>query len=177
MSNQKEFRLSGAGGQGLILAGIILAEAGIVDDMHAVQTQSYGPEARGGASKSEVILSDKQIDYPKVRKPDLVLALTQAAADKYLTEDSDVDIIIVDEKVDINPKVTYNKLYKEPILKTANIDIGKSIVANIVALGMVVESSKIVTKNAIETAVLNRVPKGTEELNKMALKKGYELIN
>jgi Pyruvate/2-oxoacid:ferredoxin oxidoreductase gamma subunit len=71
-----EFRLSGSGGQGLLLAGIVLAEAAILDDKNAVQTQSYGPEARGGASKAEVVVSDEEIDYPKAVDPDYLLALT-----------------------------------------------------------------------------------------------------
>ena len=75
---RKEICLSGSGGQGLILAGIILAEAaGIYDGLEVVQTQSYGPEARGGASRSEVIISEEEIDYPKVIKSDILLALTQ----------------------------------------------------------------------------------------------------
>jgi 2-oxoglutarate ferredoxin oxidoreductase subunit gamma len=71
-----EFRLSGSGGQGLLLAGIVLAEAAILEDKNAVQTQSYGPEARGGASKAEVVVSDEDIDYPKATDPDFLLALT-----------------------------------------------------------------------------------------------------
>jgi len=85
MKERIEICLSGAGGQGLILAGIILAEAaGIYDRKEAVQTQSYGPEARGGASRSEVVISNNPIDYPKVIKSDILLALTQAACDNYV---------------------------------------------------------------------------------------------
>lgn len=176
MSNQFELRLSGAGGQGLLLAGIVLAEAAILDDKHAIQTQSYGPEARGGASKSEVIISDDLIHYPKVRIPDLFLALTQESADTYLKESESNGIIIMDEKVEINDNIKYEKLYSAPILKTASKKVGKSIVANIVALGMIVEATNIVSKESILKAVLRRVPKGTEELNKLALESGYALI-
>ena len=84
MSQRYELRFSGAGGQGLITAGIILAEAAsIIEGKSAVQSQSYGPEARGGASKSEVIISDGPIDYPKATIVDACLAMTQEAADKY----------------------------------------------------------------------------------------------
>jgi len=176
MSNQFEIRLSGAGGQGLLLAGIVLAEAAILDDKHAIQTQSYGPEARGGASKSEVIISDEMIHYPKVRIPDLFLALTQESADTYLKESDSNGIIITDERVTIDDSVKYEKLYCAPILKTASKKVGKSIVANIVALGMIVEATNVVSKDAILKAVLRRVPKGTEELNKLALESGYALV-
>jgi len=176
MSKQFELRLSGAGGQGLLLAGIVLAEAAILDDKHAIQTQSYGPEARGGASKSEVIISDEMIHYPKVRMPDLFLALTQESADTYLKDSDTNGIIIADERVTIDEGIKYEKLYSAPILKTASKKVGKSIVANIVALGMIVEATNIVSKESILEAVLNRVPKGTEELNKLALESGYALV-
>ncbi|MGB4170782.1 MAG: 2-oxoacid:acceptor oxidoreductase family protein, partial [bacterium] len=81
---QLEIRLSGFGGQGLITAGIILADAAIKEGKQAVQTQSYGPEARGGASKSEVIISDTTVDYPKVKEPSVLLAMSQEACDKYI---------------------------------------------------------------------------------------------
>ncbi|MDL2280226.1 2-oxoacid:acceptor oxidoreductase family protein, partial [Selenomonadales bacterium OttesenSCG-928-I06] len=80
----QQISLSGTGGQGLILAGTILAEAAILDGQYAIQTQSYGPEARGGASKSEVLISDENIDYPKVLSADVMLTMSQAACDKYI---------------------------------------------------------------------------------------------
>lgn len=177
MNKQLEIRLSGAGGQGLLLAGIVLAEAAILDGKHAIQTQSYAPEARGGASKSEVIISDEEIHYPKVRVPDLFLALTQESADTYLKEKESNGIIIVDEKVELKNNIKYDKLYHAPILKTASKKVGKSIVANIVALGMIVEATNVVSKESLLKAVLRRVPKGTEALNKLALESGYALIN
>jgi len=176
MNKQFELRLSGAGGQGLLLAGIVLAEAAILDDKHAIQTQSYGPEARGGASKSEVIISHEMIHYPKVRIPDLFLALTQESADTYLNASDSNGIIIADDRVKIDDSIKYEKLYSAPIIKTASKKVGKSIVANIVALGMIVEATNVVSKDAILEAVLNRVPKGTEELNKLALESGYALV-
>ena len=77
MAKRWEIRLSGTGGQGLILAGIILAEAAIIDGFNAVQSQSYGPEARGGASKAEVIISDEEINYPKIGNAGILLAMSQ----------------------------------------------------------------------------------------------------
>jgi 2-oxoglutarate ferredoxin oxidoreductase subunit gamma len=173
-----EIRLSGAGGQGMILAGVILAEAAaIYDEKNATQSQSYGPEARGGASKSEVIISDEDIDYPKATNIDLLLALTQEAYDKYVVDLKENAILIVDSfRVTTCPDGKF-KLFKLPILKTAEEKVGKVIVANIVALGAIVAISDIVTKSSIESAVLARVPRGTEELNRRALQAGMKIAN
>ncbi|WP_026477907.1 2-oxoacid:acceptor oxidoreductase family protein [Alkaliphilus transvaalensis] len=176
MNKQHEIRLSGSGGQGLILGGIILAEAALIDGNNAIQSQSYGPEARGGASKAEVIISTEEIDYPKVEKPDLLLALTEIAYKKYIKNLKDDGVLLVDENVNIDNIKESIKVIKVPIIHTATEKIGKSMVANIVALGAIQELTKVVTKEALETAVLKRVPKGTEELNKKALAAGYDLV-
>jgi 2-oxoglutarate ferredoxin oxidoreductase subunit gamma len=174
MNKHCELRLSGSGGQGLILAGIILADAAISEGLNAIQTQSYGPEARGGASKAEVIISGEDIDFPKVQQPDIVLALTQIAADKYVQGIKDNGIIVVDESIKL-PEDLKAKVYKLPILSTASEKIGKSIVANIVALGILTEFSGVISKESVEASILKRVPKGTEELNKTALQEGFAL--
>lgn len=166
-----EIRLSGSGGQGLLLAGIVLAEAAILDGKNAVQTQSYGPEARGGASKSEVIISDEEIFYPRVRKPGVFLALTQEAYDKYVGSMEKDGIIIVDQSVKITD-VKCAENYQLPILDTAKNVVGRAMVANIVALGTINEITGLISPEALEKAVLNRVPKGTEELNRKALAAG-----
>lgn len=169
-----EVRLSGSGGQGLLLAGIILAESGIGDGKFAVQTQSYGPEARGGASKSEVIINTEEIDFPKVRVCDILLALTQKSYEQYNVGLKDDGIMILDSSVKV--KNTGNlKVYSVPIMETATNELKKPMVTNIVALGAVVEITGIVSKKSLEEAVLSRVPKGTEDLNKKALQRGYEI--
>jgi 2-oxoglutarate ferredoxin oxidoreductase subunit gamma len=169
-----EIRLSGSGGQGLLLCGIVLAEAAILDGLNAVQTQSYGPEARGGASKSEVIISDSGIFYPKVRRPDIFLALTQEAYDKYVGSLKENGIIIVDETVKMTD-VSCKAGYSLPILRTARDVVGRAMVANIVALGTINSIVKVVTGESLEKAVLNRVPPGTEALNKKALEEGKKI--
>ena len=98
-----QLRFSGSGGQGVITAAIIFAEAAIVEGKNAVQSQSYGPEARGGASKAEVIISEAMIYHPKVLHPDYVLAMTQKAADKYYSDLSDNGLLILD--TDLVPEV------------------------------------------------------------------------
>ncbi len=173
MDERTEIRLSGSGGQGLILAGIILAEATILDGKNAVQSQSYGPEARGGASRAEIIISNASIDYPKVSKPDIMLALTEEAMKKYKNDLREDGFLIIDSSME-KPEHSYDIL-RVPILKTAQEKIGKVIVANIVALGTLTSATGIVSKESIERAVMDRVPKGTEDLNKIALYEGFKL--
>jgi len=175
MGFRYEIRLAGAGGQGLILAGKILAEAAaIYDDKNATQSQSYGPEARGGASKSEVIISDDEIDYPKVTDVDLFLALTQESCDSYFQDLKSDGILLVDSTyVSRFPEGNF-KVYKLPITQLAVENVGNRTVTNIVALGVVVALSHVVSVSAAESAILSRVPKGTEEMNKKAFSIGQE---
>lgn len=177
MSSRYEIRLSGEGGQGIILAGVILAEAAaIYDGKNATQTQVYGPESRGGASKAEVIISDDEIDYPKAMAVDLLLALTQAAANRYAKELKPGGILVADStKVLDLPKGEFT-VHAVPILDTAREKIGKAMVGNIVSLGAIVGVSQVVSRQAIEKAVLARVPKGTEDLNRQALEAGFALV-
>jgi len=178
MSYRYEIRLSGEGGQGIVLAGVILAEAAaIYDGKNATQTQVYGPESRGGASKAEVIISDEDIDYPKAMSVDLLLALTQAAANKYGTDIRPSGIVVIDSSKVATPPAGSFAVHSVPILETAKETIGKTMVANIVSLGVIVGLSKVVSREAIEKAVLARVPKGTEELNRRALDAGFSLVS
>jgi 2-oxoglutarate ferredoxin oxidoreductase subunit gamma len=154
---------------------VILAEAAaIYDNKNAVQSQSYGPEARGGASKSEVIISDGEIDYPKATHIDILLALTQVACDKYVPDIKKGGVLIVDShEVQTIPKGDFT-VYSLPVFELAQEKIGKRIVANIIALGVVVGLTGVVSRKAIEEAVLGRIPRGTEELNLRALQVGFE---
>ncbi len=169
-------RLSGSGGQGMITAGIILAAgASVLEGKKAIQSQSYGPEARGGASKAEVIISDEEIYYPKVMAPDVLVALTQEAADKYSKDLKQGGILILDDlMVKTAPKGDW-KVYMMPIIRTAAEKVGKAMVANVVTLGALNEICGFVKPETLEQAVLSRVPKGTEELNKNAISAGIEL--
>jgi 2-oxoglutarate ferredoxin oxidoreductase subunit gamma len=176
MSDRYEIRFSGSGGQGLILAGVIFAEAAtIYDNINAVQSQSYGPEARGGASKSEVIISEEVIDFPKAQAIDLQLSLTQESCTKYYKDLKPGGTLLVDEDfVKDIPKGSF-KVIKMPIIRTASEEIGKAFVANIVAIGAIAALTGKVRIESVEKSVLSRVPKGTEELNKKALRTGYAL--
>lgn len=168
-----EIRLSGSGGQGLIVAGIILAEAsGIYDGKFVCQTQSYGPEARGGASKSEVVISDEEIDYPKAVKPDLLLAMSQRSCDAFFFDLKPNGILIVDST--FVKQLPTNIAMGIPFTQLAREKLGREMVANIIALGALATISGVVSLNSLEAAVLNRVPAGTEQLNKSALAQGIE---
>lgn len=171
-----QISLSGTGGQGLILAGIILAEAAILDGKEAVQTQSYGPEARGGASKAEVIISSKAIDYPKVLTADILLVMSQEACNKYHGLVGPNGQMLVDTSLVWEiPQIT-GKVIPLDITRAAKEELGKVMTANIIAMGALVGLSEVVSIEALKTAVLARVPKGTEKLNQQALDLGFSMV-
>ena len=172
VSPRSEVRLAGEGGQGMILAGIILAEAAaIYDGKNAVQTQSYGPEARGGASKSEVIIASGEIDHPEVLSADVVVTLSQEAFKKFAPTVKPGGLLIVDEeRVDSSSTPAAIRL---PINRIAFETTGRHITANTVALGVLVGLTGVVSREAIAKAVVARAPKGTEEMNRKALEAGF----
>lgn len=173
-SHRVEVRLAGSGGQGLILAGLVLAEAcGLYDGREVAMVQSYGPEARGGASKAEVIVSEEPIDYPLASRVDVLLALTQEAADTYGWDLAPDAWILVDEDLVGHPPTT--RAVKLPFTAVARDKLKKPMVANVVALGAIAELTGLVSKKALEKALMARVPKGTEQLNKKALATGARL--
>jgi 2-oxoglutarate ferredoxin oxidoreductase subunit gamma len=168
-----EVRLAGEGGQGMILAGVILAEAAVVHDgLNAVQTQSYGPEARGGASRSEVIIARGEIDYPKVMIPDLLLCMSQEACDKFYSQVKDDGWIIVDS-TNVS-RIPSHRAISVPLSEIAEEVTGRRITASMVALGLVSGLSGLVTRESLTKAMIERVPAGTEEINSDALAAGFD---
>lgn len=171
-----QISLSGTGGQGLILAGIILAEAAIMDGKEAIQTQSYGPEARGGASKAEVIISNDAIDYPKVLNADILLVMSQEACNKYSGLVGPSGRMIVDSSLVWEIPEIAAKVIPLDITRVAKEELGKEMVANIIAIGALVGLTEAVSVEALQAAVLARVPKGTEKLNLQALEIGFNMV-
>ncbi|MBE6505460.1 2-oxoacid:ferredoxin oxidoreductase subunit gamma [Methanobrevibacter millerae] len=178
-----EIRIGGFGGQGVILAGIIIGKAAsIFDENEAVQTQSYGPEARGGASKCEVVVSDSEIDYPKVQSPDILVAMSNEALIKYIVDLKDEGTLIVDPGTtdieDVRDFIDQHniKVYEAPATKTANDEIGLKIVANIVMVGAITKITGVISENAAIEAIKDSVPAGTEEKNINAFEAGYNLV-
>lgn len=173
LEDRWEVRLAGEGGQGMILAGVILAEAAAIHDgMNAIQTQSYGPEARGGASRSEVIIARGEIDYPKVMAADVLLCMSQEACDKFYTQVKDDGCIVVDS-TNVS-RLPSHRAIALPISRIAEEVTGRRITASTVALGIAGGLTGVVTRQALEKAVRERVPAGTEEMNLRALAAGFE---
>ncbi len=169
-----EIRLAGFGGQGIILAGLLLARAAIYDGKRAVQSQSYGAEARGGACKSEVVISDERIDYPLVITPDALLAMSQQAFDKYARDLRPNGILLADSDLVREGRLESGiRFLKIPATKIAE-GLGNRIVATMVALGALVELTGAVSREAMEASVRDGVPKGAEGINLAALREGFE---
>ena len=170
---RKQLRLSGSGGQGVITAAIIFAEAAVAEGKEAWQSQFYGPEARGGASKSEVIIDDGPIYHPHVTTPDLVLAMTQKAADKYYVDLPQDGLLVLDDT--LVPKTPdFPHVIRILITKIAIEEVGKPLFANIVALGALVRITGLVKLETVQKSVAHRVPPHTVEQNMKALQLGYE---
>lgn len=169
-----EIRLSGSGGQGMVFAGTILAEAvGIEDGKNVCQTQSYGPEARGGASRSDLVVGTGEIYYPKTLKLDLLLALTQEACDTYFAALKEEGCLVVD-----SGSVTQlpdHQLHGFPFTQIARDKIGTPMVANMIALGAIAALTGLVSRRGLLEAVKRRAPKGTEERNLKAIETGFQL--
>jgi 2-oxoglutarate ferredoxin oxidoreductase subunit gamma len=169
-----EIRLSGSGGQGLVLAGVILAQAiATIDHGNVVLTQSYGPEARGGASRADLVISSGDIYYPKPMKLDLLLALTQESCDTYFADLQENGLLMVDSHLVTQIPASHHVGF--PFVQLARNDIGMPMVANMIALGAIGAVTKIVTENALREVVRQRAPRGTEEKNVAALELGLSL--
>lgn len=172
--NKTEIRLAGTGGQGVILASIILAEAaGVYENHQVVQTQSYGPEARGGASKADVIISDEPILYPKCRRVDILLALSQQAADRYFENLKTRGIAIVD--CFYVRQCSRQDVWRLPLAETARQELGRELFTNILALGALARITGTVKLKSLELSLASRVPSASLELNHKALHLGWDL--
>lgn len=169
-----EIRFCGSGGQGIILAAVVLAEAvGIYDGRAVCQTQSYGPEARGGRSQAEVVISNAYIDYPKAMKPDLLLAMNQAALDAFSVDCKPQCLIVVDSTF-VDQVPAGHLTVAIPFTGIAREQLGKEIVANMVALGAVGHLCRQVSIKSLQAALQARSPKGTSKLNQQALRAGIK---
>lgn len=170
-----EIRFAGFGGQGIIKSGIIVASAASLHGgKNAVQTQSYGPESRGGACKSEVVISEDEIDFPKVVEPNVLVVMSQHAYNDYTGDVEAGGTVILDQDMIPSEKSLKGvKVYRVPATKMAD-QLGRRIVANIVMLGAFVAITGLLEAEAVKEAIKENIPKGTEELNLSAFEKGYE---
>lgn len=167
-----EIRLSGSGGQGMILASVILSEAiGKDRSKNVVQTQSYGPEARGGASKADVVVSENEIYYPKAMKLDLLLAMTQESLNAYYPFLKEGGTLIVDSG--LVTEVPTKHHFGLPFTRLAREEAGHIMVANVIALGAISGLTGLVDHDQLVEAVLARAPRGTEDKNRKAVEIGF----
>ena len=173
MANRHEIRLCGYGGQGIILAGYIIGQAAsIFDGKNATFVQDYGPEARGGACRAEVVISDERVLYPYINAPSVLIAMSQEAYNKYYTKNRHDALVIIDEDL-VKPRETTNvELLTVPATRIAE-ELGRVTVANVVMLGFFTAVTDIVSIDAMRKSILASVPKGTEELNMKAIERGY----
>jgi 2-oxoglutarate ferredoxin oxidoreductase subunit gamma len=173
-----EVKLSGTGGQGIILIGMVLAEAAATQEgKEVVQSEAYGGEVRGGAVGSEVLIGEEgeEIEYPAVINPDILLAMSQEAADRFTVSVKKNGLILLDSSYVLKEPNTAARIYSIPLTIITKEKLGTTLGANIVALGVLVGLTNVLSKEALEWALLKRVPKGTEEANRKALQIGFEV--
>lgn len=170
-----EIKFSGFGGQGVILAGIIFGRAAsIYDDKFATLTQSFGPEARGSACSAQLIVSDDRVLYPYVTKPEILMAMSQEAFNKFLPETTDDATIIIEEELvkpqGLKPKM---KLFGIPATRIAE-ELGRKMILNIVMVGFFTAVTDLIGYEPAREAVKASVPQGTEVMNLKAFERGYQ---
>jgi len=177
--SRTEVRIAGFGGQGVILAGIVLGHAAAVQEgKKAVQTQSYGAETRGGAARSEVVISDEKIDYPKVISADITITMSQESFERYGAELRSGSLLFVD--ADLVPRLAESAkgtVYRVPATKMAAEEFKKTLVANMVMLGAVASVTGVVRLDSLKKSIRDIAPKGSADLNMRALDQGFEWAN
>lgn len=169
-----EVRFGGSGGQGVILMGVVLAVAAVQDHYHVVQTQSYGPEARGGYSRSDVIISKREIDYPQLQGVDILVVLSTEAARRYVPMLKDGGCLIYDSEEVTDPPAGGKSRYGLPFTRLAEENTGRPQTANVLTLGAVTELTGVVSVGALRGAVEEMAPEGTSQVNLKALEAGMD---
>lgn len=175
--SKMELRLAGSGGQGVILASVILAEAAVQSGKYTAQSQSYGPEARGGACKAETLISDDPIGFTKVQQPTFLMALTQKALDTYTRALPENCLVLVDEGLTVPENLNGHRVLRLPILRTAKETVGRAQTANVLAVGCINALLGITDMETLKKAASLHIPRGTEEINLKALAEGVKLAS
>ncbi len=169
---------SGSGGQGIITAAVIVAEAAVLyENLNAVQSQAYGPEARGGATRSDIIISGSKINFPKVIQPNVLICLTQLAYNKFYPIIRPGGILITDTRFVKTEKKVDAQQKELPMYQTVMDNIGKPIVFNICMLGAVVNLTEVVKYESIMKVLSNRIPPSFLAINQQALELGLQLAD
>ena len=167
-----EIRIAGSGGQGIVLAGIILAEAAILEGRYVAQSQSYGPETRGGTSTSEVIIGETEIEYPRAVELDLLVALTQEACDQNIPSLKKEGMVIIDS--DLVQKVFWGTVISLPFQQIAK-GVGEERAINMAALGAVVSFCPYLSQDSVAKAIRKRLPPSVLEANLKAFEEALKL--
>ncbi|MFH2045027.1 MAG: 2-oxoacid:acceptor oxidoreductase family protein [Pseudomonadota bacterium] len=168
-----EVIITGFGGQGIILAGRIIGKAAALGDgKESTLVQSYGPESRGGACSAQVVISDRSIHYPYIRQPDILVCMSQSGYEKYIDHMKDNTLLLVDEDL-VHPEKSNNDPFPIPATRMAE-ELGRKMMANIIMTGFFTAITQKISLKAAEDTVAESVPKGTEEANIKAFKKGYD---
>lgn len=175
MKRRWEIELAGRGGQGLAVAGLILADAaGVYEGKEVAVTEVHGIASRGGPSRSEVIISDEEIDFPAVTRPDVLLAMTQKDCDIYAPALQEGGVLVVDDAVSQIPASSSCKTYRLPLLRTAREQLRSPVSVNVVALAALVALVPVVSREALTKAIAARMPRAIE-INRRALEAGTQL--
>jgi 2-oxoglutarate ferredoxin oxidoreductase subunit gamma len=170
-----EILIGGVGGQGVILAGILLgAAATLFDNKKAVQTQAYSSEQRGGMARAEVILGSEPITDPQVRKPDILLALAEDAINRHLSKVKPGGLVVIDSDLVKNAKTGDYEVLSLPATSIAEKEMGNIVVANLILLGGLIKKTAILSVGAMEKAIAGNVPPKAKELNLSAFRRGLE---
>jgi 2-oxoglutarate ferredoxin oxidoreductase subunit gamma len=171
-----EVRIGGFGGQGIVTMAVVMGETlSLIDNKFVVQTQSYGPEARGGASKSELVISDEEIDYPKVQEPDVFVAMSRAAYLEYIDGLKENGILIIDEDlVEIEGDLPKGvKVYRIPATRIADKEVGSKQATNVVMLGAFSVITKALSSDGLKKRIEDRWPRFVKS-NMLALELGMK---
>ena len=175
MADKIEIRISGLGGQGVVLAGQVIGRAAVYSGRNAVQTQSYGAEARGSAAKSEVIISDGKIGFPMVRKCDILITMSPEAIEKNVKALKEGGLLLIDgTTVKSVPKIKA-RIFKIPATEISEKVFGEKLYANIIMLGALTKITDIVSGKMLEKAIRDTVPEKAIAINIQAYKKGKAL--
>ena len=176
--SQQDLTLAGVGGQGSILAGVILGSAGVTyDGKYAVQTQGYSAELRGGFAAAWVIVSDQPIQFPRVTRPDILVAQAQDSVDRFAVTLKDNGIMICDSDLIKSVPDNVKNAYGIPATSLARNSIQNMIVTNMIMLGALCRVTEVVSRNALESAIRDAVPDNKAEMNLKAFDLGYENVN
>jgi 2-oxoglutarate ferredoxin oxidoreductase subunit gamma len=170
---RQEIRFAGFGGQGIVLSGYITGKAAAVyDEKQAIFTQSYGPEARGGACSAQLVVDTEDIDYPLVSQPDITVIMSQEAFNKFAKDSKPGSTMIVDQDL-VETDMEGENVYRVPMTRLAE-EMGRRIVANIVMLGAFTAVTGLISKDAMLESIKSSVPPKTIDLNMKAFEAGYE---